>query len=275
MIRPWVPAVLGDMSLVLTLVGLCLVMAGAWLIQRLTRNIGWVDVVWSFGTAAAGILLALVWGGGSTPRGAMVAVIAAVWGLRLGLHVAFRVAGSQEDGRYRELRQDWGARLQPRLFGFLQVQALVSTGLAAAIALAAERPGAWPDAQDVLGVAIAVVAVAGETIADRQLAAFAADPANRGKVCDRGLWAWSRHPNYFFEWLAWFAYPAIAISPRFPEGAWALIAPLAMYLVLRHGTGVPPLEAHMLKSRGQAFRDYQARVSLFIPRPPRNPGSRS
>ena len=263
------------MSLILTLAGLCLVMTGAWVVQRVSRNIGWVDVVWTFGTAAAGILLALAWGGGSTPRGAMVALIVAIWGARLGLHVAFRVASSQEDGRYRELRQDWGGALQPRLFGFLQIQAVVSTGLAVAIALAARRPGPWPDAQDALGLAIAAVAIAGETIADRQLAAFAKDPANGGKVCETGLWGWSRHPNYFFEWLAWLAYPAIAINAHAPQGAWSLIAPVAMYLVLRHGTGVPPLEAHMLKSRGDAFRDYQARVSPFIPLPPRKPGSPS
>ncbi len=106
-------------------------------------------------------------------------------------------------------------------------------------------------------------------MADRQLSAFAAEPANRGRVCDRGLWAWSRHPNYLFEWLGWFAYPAIAIAPGHPEGAWALAAPAVMYLVLRHGTGVPPLEAHMLRSRGEAFRAYQARVPAFLPRPPR------
>ena len=259
------------MDLLIVFVGLAVVMAGAWLCQRLTGNIGWVDVIWSFGTAAGGIMLSLAWGGGSTPRGAMVAVIAAIWGLRLGLHVAFRVARSEEDGRYRELRREWAGQLQPKLFGFLQLQALVSTGLAAAIALAAGRPGPWPDAMDLAGLVLAGCAIAGEALADRQLSAFASDPANRGKVCDRGLWALSRHPNYFFEWLAWLAYPIIAIGPGRPEGLWTLIAPAAMYLVLRHGTGVPPLEAHMLKSRGAAFEAYQARVSAFFPRPPRHP----
>ena len=140
---------------------------------------------------------------------------------------------------------------------------------------AAGRPGPWPDLQDLAGIAVALIAIAGEALADRQLSAFAAEPGNRGKVCERGLWAWSRHPNYFFEWLAWLAYPIIAISPQSPEGALALLAPLAMYLVLRHGTGVPPLEAHMLKSRGEAFRDYQSRVPAFFPFPPGKPGSRA
>jgi steroid 5-alpha reductase family enzyme len=90
-------------------------------------------------------------------------------------------------------------------------------------------------------------------------------------VCDLGLWAWSRHPNYFFEWLGWFAYPAFAIdlSGRYPWGWATLLAPVLMFLVLRFGTGVPPLEAHMLRSRGQAYRAYQARVAAFLPRPPK------
>ena len=112
---------------------------------------------------------------------------------------------------------------------------------------------------------------AGEGLADEQMRRFKADPTNHGRICDRGLWAWSRHPNYFFEWFGWLAYPVIAwpLSGVYPWGWAAWIAPVLMYLVLDKGTGVPPLEAHMLKSRGQAFADYQARVARFFPSPPR------
>ena len=114
-----------------------------------------------------------------------------------------------------------------------------------------------------------VVAIGGESLADQQMKAFRQDPANRGKVCDTGLWAWSRHPNYLFEWLGWFAYPAMALSlSGYPEGWLSLLAPLVMFGVLRFGTGVPPLEAHMERSRGEAFRAYQARVPVFFPRFP-------
>lgn len=268
------------MSLLFALAGLCLVMAAAWLWQRRVRDIGWVDVFWTFGTAVAGIALAFAWAGpdGSALRRAIVCALVAVWALRLGLFVAVRVARSdREDGRYRALREEWGASLQPRLFGFLQVQALVSALLAAAIALAANRPDARIGWQDLAGVAVALAAIAGEAVADRQLQSFAAEAANRGKVCDRGLWAWSRHPNYLFEWLGWFAYPVMAIdlSGRYAAGYASLLAPAVMFLVLRFGTGVPPLEAHMLRSRGDAFRAYQARVSPFLPRPPRQLESRS
>ena len=262
------------MSLLVALAALAVVMGFAWLWQRRTSNIGWVDVFWTFGTAAAGVGLALAWAapGGSVLRRSLVCAICGLWALRLGLFVAVRVASAEhEDGRYRALREDWGPTLQRRLFGFLLLQALVSTVLAATIALAANRPEPALDLADMAGLGIGLLAIAGEALADHQLRTFAVAPENRGRVCDLGLWAWSRHPNYFFEWLGWFAYPAFAIdlSGRYPWGWATLLAPVLMFLVLRFGTGVPPLEAHMLRSRGQAYRAYQARVAAFLPRPPK------
>jgi steroid 5-alpha reductase family enzyme len=98
---------------------------------------------------------------------------------------------------------------------------------------------------------------------------FRADPANRGKVIEIGLWAWSRHPNYFFQWLGWLAYPVIALDPARPVTWLSLAAPAVMYGLLRYVSGVPPLEQAMLKSRGDLFRDYQRRVSVFFPLPPK------
>ncbi len=123
------------------------------------------------------------------------------------------------------------------------------------------------------GALILLSGIAGEALADMQLRRFRADPANKGKVCDAGLWRWSRHPNYFFEWLCWLAYPVIAIPIDDPFGypfGWAsLLAPVAMYVFLVHVTGIPPLEAQMLRSRGERYRDYQLRTSRFFPLPPR------
>jgi len=112
-------------------------------------------------------------------------------------------------------------------------------------------------------------ALLGETVADRQMAAFRADPANRGKIADTGLWGLSRHPNYFFEWLGWWSYPLIAIGTS-ADWAWgwaALAAPAMMYWLLVHASGIPPLEKAMLESRGEAFRAYQKRVRAFFPLP--------
>jgi steroid 5-alpha reductase family enzyme len=115
------------------------------------------------------------------------------------------------------------------------------------------------------------MAIAGAALADHQLRRFRASPANRGKVCDAGLWRWSRHPNYFFEWLGWIAYPLIAIdiTGGYPLGWVAIAGPICMYWLLRHVSGVPPLEEHMLRSRGDAYRRYQARTSAFFPLPQR------
>ena len=123
------------------------------------------------------------------------------------------------------------------------------------------------------GAAILLASIVGESIADAQMRRFKADPTHRGKVCDTGLWAWSRHPNYAFEALHWVAYPVIAIDVSRPWTFVSLIAPVAMFLLLRFGTGVPPLEAAMVKSKGDAYRRYQERVSPLLPRPPKTQSS--
>ena len=168
---------------------------------------------------------------------------------------------------------DWGPHAAPRqMFWLLQKQALVSIPLALAMLLAAWNPLAIRF-QDILAVVILILGIAGEAIADFQLRRFRSVPANRDHVCDTGLWKWSRHPNYFFEWLGWLAYPLLAIdlSGVYPWGWLALAAPACMYWLLVHVSGIPPLEAHMLARRGEPFRAYQARTSPFFPRPPRLP----
>ena len=111
----------------------------------------------------------------------------------------------------------------------------------------------------------------GGAIADRQLRAFARDPANKGKVCDQGLWAWSRHPNYFFEWLHWFSY--VLLCWQHPWGWLTVIAPLVMLYFILFVTGIPPTEKQALKSRPKSYRDYQRTTSPFFPWPPQSPAA--
>ena len=193
--------------LLAVLLGLVLAMSAAWLAQRLTGNCSWVDVIWSFGTGAAGVVFALapVDGGGPNTRQVAVAVLVAAWSLRLGGHIAVRAAAGQDDPRYADLRRQWGNQFERRLFAFLMIQALVAWGLALSMLLAARNPAPGFRWIDIFGVAVLLVAVIGEAIADWQLRRFKSDPANKGRVCDSGLWSWSRHPNYFFEWLGWVA----------------------------------------------------------------------
>jgi steroid 5-alpha reductase family enzyme len=268
-------------------VALSAVMTGAWLIWRGTRNSGWVDCTWTFGLGAIGTLGALFTflpSGEAMARRIWVAALIAGWALRLGLHIAQRSGRRSDDPRYANLIRGWGAHAPWRMFFLLQEQALVSVPLALAMVLAALNPAPGLRAQDVAAVALLLIGIAGEALADAQLRRFRANQAgaNEGRanpgrankihgLCDVGLWRWSRHPNYFFEWFGWLAYPlfAIDVGGAYPWGYAALAGPLCMYWLLVHVSGIPPLEAHMLDRNPERFRAYQARTNAFFPAPPR------
>lgn len=240
------------------------VMTAAWAYGRRRRNGGWTDVFWTWGSGAALALAALLTPG-DTGRGLLVAGLVVLWSLRLGAYLTPRVAGREdEDPRYARFRQEWGAAYPRRMLQFALSQAVATALLALSVAAAAGRPGPL-GLRDGLAVVVFLAALAGEAVADAQMRRFRADPANRGMVMDRGLWAWSRHPNYVFEWAVWLAYPVIALDPGRPASWLTLIAPAVMYLLLTRVSGVPPLEEAMLRSRGEAYRDYQRRVPVFFP----------
>ncbi|MFT0861236.1 DUF1295 domain-containing protein [Ancylobacter sp. G4_0304] len=265
------------LALLTVAVALSLTMAAAWLSAERSGNHGWVDTIWSFSTGAAGVAAALLPGGTEAwaPRQLLVAVLVALWALRLGGHILTRTLSGHDDPRYAALRKEWGQSASFRLFVFLQIQALAAFALVLAVMAAAHQPAPHWRIGDGLGVALFLIAVAGEALADRQLARFRANPANRGRICDQGLWGTTRHPNYFFEWLGWVAYPVIAIdfTGNYSWGFAALVAPLLIYVLLVHASGIPPTEAHMLRTRGEAFRAYQRRVNAFWPGIPGRQGS--
>jgi steroid 5-alpha reductase family enzyme len=251
---------------------LIVTMAVGWVYQCRVANAGFVDVFWTFGTGAACVVAALYPAGaaGTGYRQWLVAAIVVVWTLRLGIHMLLRVAPGPEDLRYVQFRTEWGADFQRRLFWFMQKQAYGSILFPLSIFVAAHQPAPFPRAADFIAALILAVAIGGEALADRQLNAFKSNPANKGRICDTGLWAWSRHPNYFFEWLGWFAYPVMAMdfTGIYPWGFLAFTAPALMYYVLLHYTGLPPLEAHMARSRGDAWLAYKAQTpSVLVPWP--------
>jgi steroid 5-alpha reductase family enzyme len=253
--------------------GLAAIMAAAWLVWRSTKNSGWVDTIWTFGLGLVGGLGALtaLLHYGVTARPILVAVLIVVWSLRLGLHIARRTTGITDDPRYAKLLRDWGTDAARQMFWLLQKQAFVSIPLALSVVLATWNPLPGLRFLDLLGVLVLAVGIAGEAVSDRELRRFRADPANRDRICEIGLWSWSRHPNYFFEWFGWLAYPlfAIDLGGGYPWGFIALIGPACMYWLLVHVSGIPPLEAHMQERRGKEFRGYQARTNAFFPAPPR------
>ena len=243
----------------------------AWLIVRRLGDGGWTDVVWALSVGLIGAGAAL-WPApdGAPARQGLAALLIGVWALRLSGYLAVRTArASAPDPRYEGFKKDWGG-WGFKAWAFLMVQAATVVVLVVSIRAAATRPEPGLDWRDGLAVLVVVVAVAGEAVADHQMAAFRRNPANRGRVADTGLWAWSRHPNYFFEWMVWLAWPVMALAPVHAASWVTLPAPILMWWLLNHVSGVPMLEAQMLKTRLEAYRDYQDRVSRFLPLPPRS-----
>jgi len=255
-------------SLVWGGLGLSLLMAAGWLRQRHTRNAGLVDVLWAGGLGGLALLHAAL-AGGWLPRRVLVAALALGWSARLTLHLARRVRSEPEDGRYAELRERLGARFDRWMFAFFQAQAALATLLSIAFLVPAASPLAGWRWVDVAAVGIWVLSFSGEWLADRQLHAWRADRANAGKTCRAGLWRFSRHPNYFFEWLHWLAYPVLGTGLG---GGWALwLVPALMLVLVLRVTGIPPTERQSLRSRGDDYRRYQQTTNAFFPGPSRTP----
>jgi steroid 5-alpha reductase family enzyme len=243
------------------------VMVGLWLLQRRTGNAGVVDVGWAAVTGALAVLYGAL-GDGELPRRLLLAVLGAAWGWRLAWHLGRdRVWKQPEEGRYVTLRRQWSPHADRAFFFFYQMQALAAVALSLPFALAAQATAAFPAPSDLAALALVVVGVAGETIADRQLLAFKRDPASRGRTCRAGLWRYSRHPNYFFEWILWCGFGALAFAA--PWGWAGLAAPLLILYFVVFVTGIPPTEAQALASRGEDYRAYQRTTSAFVPWPPR------
>ncbi|MGC1547953.1 MAG: DUF1295 domain-containing protein [Rhodanobacter sp.] len=237
-----------------------LLMALGWRWQRQHSNIGIVDVLWAAGLGCAAVLLALLGHGAFQPR-LLLAVLGALWGLRLAMHLWLRVRGEAEDGRYRQLRSHWQGD-QRKLFGFFQFQALLIVLFALPFLAVAANPNVSPGWL-LLGVAIWLVSVIGESIADRQLSRFRAMAVHHRMTCRHGLWRYSRHPNYFFVWLHWFAYVALAVGSPLAWLAW--LGPLVMFVFLRWISGIPYTEAQALRTRGDDYLAYQQSTSMLFP----------
>lgn len=240
-----------------------LLMALVWVIAVRIRNAGIVDIAWALGFAPLALLYRL--GDGEPARQNLITLMVVLWSIRLGRHLWKRVMGHhpEEDGRYRALRNAVAGHENFFFFWFFQAQALLLSVLSIPCLLSNFDARPRMGLTDWLGFGLWLAALCGESLADRQLAFFKADPANRGKVCASGLWRFSRHPNYFFEWLVWVAFFLVALPA--PWGWVTVFAPALMLFFLLRVTGIPYTEEQALRSRGDAYREYQRTTSPFFP----------
>lgn len=242
-----------------------LLMSGLWLAQVRTRNATAADAGWA-GCILVCVLLYSALGGGDRARNLCLVAMAFVWGGRLIRLVLARCKGP-EDARYARLRQEWGSAAGRMFFGLYLLQAMVAALVSVPYLVSASDPSARLRPMETAALALWCAAFAGEVLADAQLRAFKGSSAGKGRVCDVGLWRYSRHPNYFFEWLMWVALALFASGA--PHGHLAWGAPVIMLVFLTKVSGIPPAEQQSLRSRGDAYRRYQAVTSPFVPWPPR------
>lgn len=234
-----------------------------WIIHLLIRNAAIVDVGWAAGLGILAIFYAVA-GPGYPARKWAIASMAGFWGLRLAAHLLFtRIIGHPEEGRYVQLRKEWKTNLTLRFLFFFEFQALLDVVLSLPLLLACLNTYAPLGRLEKVGGAIWLAGIVGEALADQQLNSFKKNPANQGKTCREGLWKYSRHPNYFFEWLIWVAYAVFAIGS--PWGWLGLLSPALILYFLLGVTGIPATEAQALRSRGNEYRAYQRSTSSFVP----------
>jgi len=242
----------------------------AWLWSLRLRDASVIDPFWPFLIAGAGLAYALCVPTPGT-RGALVLALAWAWALRLGIHLAWRRRGHGEDRRYQAIR----ARNQPgfafkSLYLVFGLQAVLAWWVSAPLGVALASTSAL-NLLDVLGVALALSGLVFEAVADAQLARFRAAPGSHGQVMDRGLWHYSRHPNYFGEACFWWGVGLVAVAGAGFAGAWSLLSPVLMTVLLLKVSGVVLLEADLAERRA-AYRDYIARTPAFVPGRPRREG---
>ncbi|MBY0424686.1 MAG: DUF1295 domain-containing protein, partial [Cytophagales bacterium] len=231
---------MAEQILQMFLVGLLLVfviMYAAWLYQLKTKDASIVDIAWAFCFPVLAGLYFLDATKGFLPRKIMVLAMVSIWAFRLITYLFRRSLGKKiEDGRYQNLREEWGKdRVSTKMFEFFQFQGLFALALSLPFAVISlnNEPELHP--LEYVGVVLWLVSMLGESIADNQLKHFKKDPNNKGKICEVGLWKYSRHPNYFFEWLVWVSFSVVSLSS--PNGWITVVCPVLLLIYMLKVTG--------------------------------------
>ncbi len=247
-----------------SLAACCVIMLFVWSWAHKIKNAGVVDIFWSYNFPVIAVIL-LLFAPGFETRKLLICGMVIIAGARLGTHLLIRITKhlNEEEGRYQQLRKEWAPNPDRKFFFFFQFQAISNVLLAVPFFIIALNTKAELSPLEYAGVALWIISVLGEAIADAQLAAFKKDPKNKGRVCAAGLWNYSRHPNYFFEWLMWVSYFVFTLGS--PYGYLAIISPAIILYLLLKVTGIPATEEQAVRSKGELYKKYQASTSVFIP----------
>jgi steroid 5-alpha reductase family enzyme len=243
---------------------ICSIMFIVWRWATKINNYSVVDVFWAFNFAVIAIIIFGL-ARGNELRKMMVCTLALLWSLRLGLYLSKRVLShlDVEEGRYKQLRKEWSNNLNIKFFAFFQMQAVSNVLLALPYLIIAINPDPQISIIEYIGATLWLISIIGEGTADRQLKEFKKDTANKGKVCDKGLWHYSRHPNYFFQLMIWISVFIFALPS--PCGWISIICPLSIGYLIFKVTGIPMTEEQSIRSKGEAYKEYQRTTSVFIP----------
>lgn len=250
---------------------LSLLMIIIWVWAYRIKNAGIVDIFWAFNFL---IIAIVVWflAEGFETRKLMVAALASIWSIRLGIYLLIRVGShlNEEEGRYKQLRAEWAPHENLKFFIFFQMQALSNVFLAIPFFIIAVNTAPEISIVEYIGAGMWLLAIIGEGLSDWQLKQFKKNPANKGKVCEAGFWNYSRHPNYFFQLMIWISVLIFALPS--PYGWIAIVCPLVIGLLIFKVTGIPMTEEQSIRSKGDLYREYQRTTSVFIPLPKRKNG---
>ena len=246
---------------------LAAIQAALWGRQIVTRNASPADIGWS-----VGMFVLVGWFAlniqGYWLREIILLILVGIWSFRLSSYLITRmIRENEEDSRYARLRKKWGKNAIQNFFIIYQLQPIFNVILAIPILIMLQNPAESIGVFEIIGIVGWIIALIGESVADAQLNRFRSNPDNKGKICQEGLWAYSRHPNFFFEWCIWVSYFVMALSS--PNGWLAIVSPAFMFFLLMKVTGIPIMEEHAIKNKGEAFKEYMRTTSFFIPLPRR------
>jgi steroid 5-alpha reductase family enzyme len=248
----------------ISLAAVCSIMFLVWIWGTKIKNYSVVDVFWAFNFAVIALIIYFFAGGNET-RKTIVCSLAFLWSMRLGFHLSARVLGhlNEEEGRYKQLRKEWAKHINLKFFMFFQMQALSNVLMSIPFFIIVLNKEEAISTTEFIGAALWLICIIGEGVADLQLARFKKNQKNKGKVCNVGLWSHSRHPNYFFQLMIWMSVLVFALPS--PYGWLAIICPISIGYLLFKVTGIPMTEEQSLRSKGEAYKEYQRTTSVFIP----------